>query len=151
MLERTHLALAGSRWSLRLMAVAGLAGALAAIALPAHAETAEIAAVLAMGALALLAGHDWGLAVVVVADVLLLGRLGPLVVHDWPPGPMLQLAVYTALAGALPGLFVLRRALPGALELVLGRACSARAQRASVIGGVALSAVWLVWPFWALA
>lgn len=147
--SRTDLApAAGPRGLSLLVALSGLASALAAIALPGSAQTAEIASILAIGALALLAGHGWGLPVVTVVDVVLLGRLWPLVIYDWPPGPAVQVAVYTALLGALPGLFLLRRTLPRAVELVLGVRCSPRAHLAGVACGAVLSGLWLILPVW---
>ena len=133
-----------------LVAVAGLTSAMAAIALPASAQTSEIAAILSVGALALLAGHGWGLPVVTLVEVILLGRLWPLVVYDWPPAPEIQLVVYTALAGALPGLFLLRRALPRAVDLLLGTECPPRLHAAAVALAAALSGLALILPVWRL-
>jgi hypothetical protein len=134
-----------------LVAIAGLTSALAAIALPASAETSEIAAILAVGALALLAGHGWGLPVVTLVEVILLGRLWPLVVYDWPPAPEVQVVVYTALAGALPGLFLLRRTLPRAIDLLLGTECPPRLHTAAVALAAALSGLALILPVWRIA
>ena len=128
------------------MAGAGVAGSLAAIALPASAQVSEIAAILALGSLALLAGHQWGTIVVVAADVVLLGRVWPLVVHDWPPSPEVQIAVYAALAGTLPGIFSLRRTVPESLKLLLGREPSDRAQAVGTFAACGLSAMWLAAP-----
>lgn len=147
--SRTHQAAAAApRGLTRLVALSGLAGAVAAIALPGSAQAAEIASILAIGALALLAGHGWGLPVVTVVDVVLLGRLWPLVIYDWPPGPAVQVAVYTALLGALPGLFLLRRTLPRAVDLVLGARCSPRARLVGVACGAILSGLLLILPVW---
>jgi hypothetical protein len=142
---------ASSRALAHLVAISGLASALAAITLPATAQTAEIASILAMGALALLAGHDWGLPVVTLAEVVLLGRLCPVIVYDWPPTPAVQVATYTALLGALPGLVLLRRGLPHAVELLLGPRCAPRARTAGVALGAALSGLGLIAPLWQLA
>jgi hypothetical protein len=141
---------ASSRALTCLVGVAGLASALAAITLPATAQTAEIASILAIGALALLAGHGWGLPVVTLVEVVLLGRLWPLVVYDWPPAPAVQIAIYTALAGALPGLVLLRHGLPRAVELVLGTRCAPRARALGVALGAALSGLGLILPLWQL-
>lgn len=123
---------------------------MAAIALPASAQTSEIAAILTVGALALLAGHGWGLPVVTLVEVILLGRLWPLVVYDWPPALEVQIVVYTALAGALPGLFLLRRTLPRAIDLLLGTECPPRLHAAAVAVAAALSALALILPVWRL-
>lgn len=130
------------------MAISGLTSALAAITLPATAQTAEIASILAIGALALLAGHGWGLPVVTVVEVVLLGRLWPLFVYDWPPAPAVQIATYTALLGALPGLVLLRHGLPRAVELILGTRCAPRVRALGVGLGAALSGLGLVLPLW---
>lgn len=99
----------------------GLAAALAALPLPTSGVTPEIAATLAVGAVALLAGQRWGLAVVVLADIALIGALWPrAVLHD-PPSTEAQIGVLIGLAGAVPGLISLGRAAPALAELVLGR------------------------------
>jgi hypothetical protein len=147
---RPALPRAPSRALTRLVAVAGLASAIAAIALPASAQTSEIAAILTVGALALLAGHGWGLPVVTVVEVILLGRLWPLVVYDWPPTPEVQVVVYTALVGALPGLLLLRRTLPRAVDLLLGTECPPRLHAAAVALAAALSGLALLLPVWRL-
>lgn len=132
------------------MAISGLASALAAITLPTTAQTAEIASILAIGALALLAGHGWGLPVVTLVEVVLLGRLWPLLIYDWPPAPAVQIATYTALLGALPGLVLLRHGLPRAVELILGRQCAPRVRTLGVALGAALSGLGLILPLWQL-
>ena len=68
----------GPAWA----AVPALLGALAALALPGTTSpaTAE-AAMLAVGALALLAGHTWGLLVALSSHVPLVGRIWPAVTH----------------------------------------------------------------------
>lgn len=126
---------------------AGFAGSLAAILLPTSVEASGIAAVLALGSLALLAGHAWGLPVVVAADVVLLGKVWPLVVYqEWPPGLAVQVAACAALAGALPGLVALPRTLPGAVDLLAGRR-PAPALRALAVGvSFVLAVGWLALP-----
>lgn len=128
------------------VAGSGFAGSLAAIALPGSANTPEIAAILALGALALLAGHGWALPVVVTADVILLGKIWPLIVFEWPPTLGVQLAAYAALLGALPGLFLLHRALPHAVDLIVGSKPSPRLRAAAVAMTSVLNLVWLVQP-----
>lgn len=98
----------------------GLLAALAVLPLPTVGVTPEVAATLAVGAIALLAGHRWGLAVVVLADIAQIGALWPRAfLHD-PPSTMAQLGVAIGIAGALPGLILLGRAAPELAELVLG-------------------------------
>ncbi len=80
------------------------------------------------------------------ADVVLLGRAWPLVVRDWPPSPEVQLAVYAALAGTLPGIFLVRRMVPESLELLLGRAPSDRVRVVGTFAVCGLSATWLAAP-----
>lgn len=84
--------------------------------------------------------------VVVVADVALLGRIWPLVIHDWPPSPLVHIATYMALAGALPGLFLLRRTLPRLMDELLGWPSSPRLRWAGVNLGSGLALVWLTFP-----
>jgi hypothetical protein len=68
----------GPAWA----AVPALLGAIAALALPGTTSpaTAE-AAMLAVGALALLAGHTWGLLVALSSHVPLVGRIWPALTH----------------------------------------------------------------------
>lgn len=129
-----------------LLAGAGLVGSLAAIALPASVQVSEIASVLAVASLALLAGHQWGLIVLVAADVVLLGRVWPSIVYEWPPTMSVQLATYAALAGALPGLFLIRRTVPHSLELIFGSAPSHEVRVKATAWAAGLSALWLVLP-----
>lgn len=128
------------------VAGAGFAGSVAAIALPSSTQTAEIAAVLSLGALALWAGHAWGLAVVVAADIVLLGKLWPLVIYGWPPSMQVQVALYTALAGALPGLWVLPRVLPATVDLLLGRTHAPRIRIPAMAAASALAIACLILP-----
>ena len=99
----------------RWLGVTGLLAALAAMPLPGHAHSPELAATLAIGALALLAGHRWGLAVLVVAEIFLIGAVWPLAFLARPPSVAAQVAVAISVIGAVPGLLSLRR---GAAELV---------------------------------
>jgi hypothetical protein len=119
-----------------------LLGAAAALCLPGPTgPAAAIAAVLAVGALALLAGHAWGLLVIVTADVLLLGHVWPTLAFSGP-GALSSgatLAAATALATTLPGLTLLGVALPAMVDLVWGES-SARSRSA----GVATCALFMV-------
>jgi hypothetical protein len=78
-----------------------------------------MASVLSMGALALLAGHTWGLLVIAAADVLLLGHVWPLLAFSGDGGTHGQLAAATALVSALPGLALLGVAMPALVDVVL--------------------------------
>ncbi len=132
------------RW---LVAGAGLAGALAALAQPGgSADTAEIASVLAIGALALFAGHAWGMLVVVFADVVLLGQVWPMAVYQDPPSLAAQVAAYTAVAGALPGLLLFARIVPGTVDFVLGPRSSRLLRTSAIALATAASGAWLLTP-----
>lgn len=79
----------------------------------------EVAAVLAVAATALLAGHRWAIAVIVLAELLLLPTIWP---RAFLPGSELigRLAALGALIAAVPGVIAVRRAA-AALVLVTGR------------------------------
>jgi hypothetical protein len=127
-----------------IVALAGLVAALAAIALPTGSgPSPEVSAVLAVGALALLAGHAWGLLIVAAADLILVGALWPLLAFG-DPSRSVTVAAAIALAGALPGLVVFTRTLPGTVELVLGDRPRFRAHAVAATG--ILAAVSLVLP-----
>jgi hypothetical protein len=74
----TRMRRIGPAWA----AVPAFLGAIAALALPGTTSpaTAE-AAMLAVGAIALLAGHTWGLLVALSSHVPLVGRIWPAVAH----------------------------------------------------------------------
>jgi len=131
-----------------LVAAAGFIGALAAMLLPVQSgstpQTPEIAAVLAVGALALLAGHAWGLLIVALADVMLIGTVWPLVV--FLQGSTLEIAAAaTALGGALPGLILVTRTLPRTVEVVVGTD-HGRLRNVSVAASSVMVALWLTLP-----
>jgi hypothetical protein len=120
------------------VAVAGLIGALGAIALPTGSgPSPEAAAALAVGSLALLAGHAWGLLIVALADLLIVGAVWPLLVFGGRPSSIV-VAAAIALAGALPGLVLLGRTLPGTVELVLGENVRWRSAGVAVSGVLCL-------------
>ncbi len=86
------------------VAFPALGGALVALALPgASGTTAAGATVLAVGALALLAGHGWGLFVSVPSHVTLAGRLWPSLLLQHP-GAHHAIAAAVVLVTALPAL-----------------------------------------------
>jgi hypothetical protein len=135
------------RWGL---AVLGLLAALAAFALPLTGHTAkmapEISSVLVIGSLAVLAGHRWAVAIVVLADILLLGVVWPLAVYTYPPSGWAQAASVFATAGTLPGLVLLRRSLGPLVDLVTGGGRSARFRATTAGLSGALCVLWLVLP-----
>lgn len=115
----------------------GLAAALAALPLPTNAHSPELAATLAIGSVALLAGHRWGLAVMVVAEIFLIGAVWPLAVLARPPSVLAQIAVGVSVIGAVPGLRALGRAAAELVELIGAR----RTRRATRVAHVALAMV----------
>ena len=132
------------RWA---VAIAGLASALASICTPNGApETAEIAAVLVVGVLALMAGHRWAMLIIVAADVVLIGQIWPLAIYQDPPDPAALTAVYVSLIGALPGLLLLYRAIPRAIDIVLADRATPRLRQLSGALCATMSLAWLVMP-----
>lgn len=127
-----------------MVAAAAMIGALAAMALPAGlAYTPEIAAILAVGAIALMAGHAWGLLIVALADVVLVGKIWPVVLlqADATTGGV---AAAIALAGALPGLAIVSRTLPGTVEVVMGTSDPRRRSLGMTLGVALMAAALLV-------
>lgn len=126
----------------RWLGLTGLAAALAALPLPTNAHSPELAATLAIGSIALLAGHRWGLAVMVVAEIFLIGAVWPLAVLARPPSVLAQIAVGVSVIGAVPGLRALGRAAAELVELIGAR----RTRRATRVAhaGLAMVAV-VVW------
>jgi hypothetical protein len=121
--------------------VLGLVAALATLPLPTIGVTPEIASVLAVSAVALLAGHRWGLAVVVLADVALVGALWPRAFLQDPPSTLAQIGVALGIAGALPGVVALRRFAPAVGELITGEATA----RSGAISRALVPVVAVVW------
>lgn len=128
----------------RWLGLTGLAAGLAALPLPTHAHSPELAATLAIGSIALLAGHRWGLAVMVVAEIFLIGAVWPLAVLARPPSVAAQVAVVVSVIGAAPGLRALGRAAAEIVELVGAN----RTRRATRMAHAALATTALV--AWAL-
>lgn len=103
------------------VSVSALLGAGAALALPGPAGPATaIASILVLGALALLAGHNWGLLVVATANVLLLGHIWPILAFSGGSA-FGHAAAATALVSTLPGLTLLGGAMPALVDVVLDR------------------------------
>jgi hypothetical protein len=101
------------------VSVSALVGAGAALALPGPTGPATaIASVLVLGALALLAGHTWGLLVVATANVLLVGHVWPVLAFSGGSA-FGTAAAATALLSALPGLTFLGVAMPALVDVVL--------------------------------
>ncbi len=128
----------------RLLGITGLLAAVAAMPLPGHAHSPELAATLAIGALALLAGFRWGLAILVVAEIFLIGAVWPLAFMAQPPSLAAQIAVGISCLGAVPGVLSLRS---GAAEVV-GLFGMRRTRRATSVARAVLATtsavVWLL-------
>jgi len=123
-------------WSL---SVTLLAGAGAAMLLPETSGTAAAgAAVLAVGALALLAGHAWGLMVSIPSHLTLVGRLWPHLSLAHASGGTLRAAATALLiVTAVPTLALAAVTLPQIVRQLLPDAT--RRVRAAIVGGAALA------------
>ena len=123
-------------WSL---SVTLLAGAGAAMLLPEISGTAAAgAAVLAVGALALLAGHAWGLMVSIPSHLTLVGRLWPHLSLAHAPGGSLRAAATALLVvTAIPALALGAVVLPQIVRELLPDAT--RRLRAAIVAGAALA------------
>ncbi len=105
---------------IQFIAISALLASLAALAVPGpSSNVTEIAATLALGAIALFAGHRWGLLIVGAADVLLLGHVWPLLVFGNATGWTWAIAG-AVLACAIPGLLFITVIIPRTVDLVLG-------------------------------
>lgn len=121
-------------------------GAFAAMAIPGPSgDATQIGSVLLVGALALLAGHAWGLLIVAVADALLVGTLWPVVVFADTESTRAIVAAYVALAGSVPGLVLLGRTLPRTVDMLVGRR-SEKTRSAGVTACSFLIVVWIALP-----
>lgn len=126
----------------RWLGITGLIAALAALPLPTHAHSPELAATLAIGSIALLAGHRWGLAVMVVAEIFLIGAVWPLAFLAVPPSVPAQIAVGVSVAGAVPGLFSLGRAAAEIVELIGARRTRRATRLTQTFLGIAAVLTW---------
>jgi len=122
------------------VALPAIAAAAAALALPGPTgSAAAIASVLSLGALALLAGHTWGMLVVAMADVLLLGHVWPVLAFS--DGPLAtHWAAAATLACTLPGLTLLGVAIPALVDVVLGDPGHRMHRVGVTVGSLALAA-----------
>ncbi len=116
--------LAGAPWGARSrigpswVCLPALAGAAAALLLPGG-KTGAGAALLAVGALALLAGHTWGLMVSIPAHITLVGRVWPELAHvSTEPAPH-TVALAVVLVTALPALALIAVVLPQIAQQLL--------------------------------
>src|SRR5688572_23630580 len=109
----------GSTW----ICLPALAGAVAALLVPgATSTTAAGATLLAVGAIALLAGHAWGLLVSIPSHVTLVGRVWPSLTVSADGSPATAAAVAVVLITALPALALTAVVLPQIARHVVGDA-----------------------------
>lgn len=110
-------------WKLWAMVVPALIAAGATIAIPGPGSPmAAQATVLAVGALALLAGHTWGLPVMVASHTILAGHLWPMLAlgQSMPPGGTYgTAAIAIVLLTALPTLVLTAVLLPSMVRFLL--------------------------------
>lgn len=142
---RARLARLGPLW----VVVPALMAGVAALAIPGATSTATAeGTVLAVGALALLAGHTWGLIVVVSSHVSLVGRLWPAlaqVTPDHEPSTLGTSAIAVVLVTALPTLILAALLLPRVAGHLLADK-SPRIRALCVGGGALFLAASLVLP-----
>jgi hypothetical protein len=121
----------------RNVAVSALVAALCALPLPPISNGPEIASSLAVGAVIVLAGLRWGLALLGVTAALLIVTFAPFVLYDGDAGDPLRVVGAIAMLAALPSLWSIRRAAPHWLELAgLRRGPSAfRTARRTLVAG----------------
>lgn len=124
-----------------------LAGAGAALLLPEISGTAAAgAALLAVGALALLAGHTWGLMVSIPSHLTLAGRLWPhLSLAHGADGSVRAAATALILVTAIPAVALSAVILPQIADHLLPR-CTRRLRAALVLSSALALAAALVLP-----
>lgn len=115
-------------------------------------DVTGFASVLLVGAIALIAGHAWGILVIAAAEVTILGKVWPIVmdaITTGELGTMTTATAGTALISALPGLALFMVTLPTTVEIILGEKDS-RFQRPAVALSAGATLFWLVQPalFW---
>ncbi|MCP4449538.1 MAG: hypothetical protein GY811_30025 [Myxococcales bacterium] len=131
-------------------ALLALVSASSAMALPGPAgQLTGFSSVLLVGALALLAGHAWGVLVIASAEVLILGNAWPIVSRiithsETPPGLGGAAAIITTLS-ALPGLVLFAATLPFMVEVVIGRKDTVVQRPGEILSATAATA-WLLQP-----
>jgi hypothetical protein len=101
------------------LSIPALAGAIAALVLPGATSTAAAgAALLAVGAIALLAGHAWGLSISIPSHLTLAGQVWPNLALDAPT--FSAAAIGVVLVTAVPALALSGVVLPQLARDVLG-------------------------------
>jgi uncharacterized membrane protein YjjB (DUF3815 family) len=109
--------------------VTALVAAVIALPLAPSAHSPEVASVLAVSAVALLAGHRWAIALVVISELLLLPGLWPRLLVQ-PPDVPARIAIAAACLSIVPGVLAMRRA-SAALIVITGVRRTRRSCRAA--------------------
>ena len=137
------------RYANLVFALLALLSAGSAMALPGPAvDITGFSSVLLVGAIALLAGHAWGVLVIALAEVLILGKSWPIVSELITSGDMASfgaVAALTTMLSALPGLILFAVTLPFMVEVILGKKDS-QAQRPAELLSSAAAVIWLLMP-----
>jgi hypothetical protein len=130
-------------------ALLALLSAGSAMALPGPAgDITGFSSVLFVGAIALLAGHAWGILVIAAAEVLILGKVWPIVSELSTTGELASHAGAAAIVttlGALPGLALFVVTLPFMVEVIIG-AKDSRVQRPGEVVSSLAAVAWLLQP-----
>lgn len=123
--------------------------AVSAMALPGPAgDITGFSSVLFVGAIALLAGHAWGILVIAAAELLIVGKSWPIVTEVITNGDLTSLAGATSIVtmvAALPGLVLFVFTLPFMVEVIVGEKDS-RAQRPAEVLSCVAAVAWLAMP-----
>ena len=139
------------RWSHSSLVFTLLAflSASSAMAMPGpSSDITGFSSVLFVGAIALLAGHAWGILVIAAAEVLILGKAWPIVSDMITTGGLSSHTGATALIAtisALPGLALFAVTLPFTIEVIIG-AKDSRIQRPGEVVSSLAAAAWLLRP-----
>jgi hypothetical protein len=137
------------RYANAVFAALALLSAAAAMAMPGPAGALTgFSSVLVVGALALLAGHAWGILVIACSELLIVGKAWPIAASALG-GHHSALADHWAapitLLTALPGLALFVATLPYTVEVVIG-AKDSLAHRTGVVLSSLAACVWLLYP-----
>jgi hypothetical protein len=118
--------------------VTGLVAALLALPLAPSSHSPEVSAVLALSSVALLAGHRWAVALVVISELLLIPGLWPRLLVQ-PPDIAARIAILASCASAIPGLLALRRAAAALVTIAGVRRTRRNCRAASAVLAVAFA------------
>ena len=123
---------------------AGMIAAIAAMVLPDTGHSSEIASVIAVGALALLAGHRWGLLIITIAEALLVGEVWPVLFFPTHQSAITVLVATITALSIVPGLVILGKTIPFTVDVLIG--ANSRLRSPGVFCCSLLLAVWVVLP-----